>query len=138
MLLEIIEQEKEIAERLDEVANHLIIIRNNRTYLVFPVGDREVVRFTIERAIKKGFDVLVAVFEAKMKSLSPEEMKTYKYGDVLKDEKAKDCVVIWGIEKESNYRVYVIYEREGRKLKEVKRLENEDFDRVRGYLTFMG
>jgi hypothetical protein len=143
-LLRQIEIEKRFAEKLisnkRDVMPHLVVFKGSAIIPIF-VPDGDILSEMIKSVISEGFDMLVVSFEGKMKELPKSEfkeyMKTYRYGEILKDSKSIDVVVIWGIEKETNYRCLNVYIK-GEKLSLHMKFENESFDRVIGRLSFIG
>jgi len=138
-LLKLIEFEKEMCEK--GVRLPRVILRKKGTKelaSVFIVGTRESVKEVIRKALSSDINLLIVVFEARYKEFEREEFKSYEYGDLAKDEEAKDVVIIWGIEKDENYRVFNVYEDKINKLELIKSFEEKEFDNVLGELSFFG
>lgn len=146
-LIEQLDFEKNFAENFEEVKPHIAVFRGNNAYPIFFVGGEEIrgwIKNTLDMIKKTMFDMLICVFEGKMNKFKLENMskeefiENYKYGKVLNDETSKDVVLIWGIEKDTNYRAYRVYERKDKVLTLIQNLEDEKFDEIVGNLTFMG
>jgi len=135
-LLKIIEKEKEMCEKGIRLPRVIFRNKGNKELNVFLIiGGREEI---ISRALSTNIDLLIVVFEARYKKFDKEKFKEYKYGDLSNDKKAKDVVIIWGIEKDENYRVFNVYEDKINKLELINSFEKEEFDNVLGELSFFG
>ena len=138
-LLKIIEKEKEMCEKGIRLPRVIFRNKGNKELNVFLImGGREEIKEILSRALSFNIDLLIVVFEARYKEFDKEKFKEYKYGDLSKDKKAKDVVIIWGIEKGENYRVFNVYEDKINKLELINSFEKEEFDNVLGELSFFG
>jgi hypothetical protein len=139
------EYEKIFAEKAIEAGEtlvpHLVIFKGDAIVPIFS-PEREAIIKVLRAVLTTDFDMLIVSFEGYMREVKGEDleeyMKRYKYGDVQKDKSSMEVVVIWGIEKKTNYRCVNIYKKEGGKLSLFEKFENDDFDRVMGSLSFMG
>jgi hypothetical protein len=140
-----LEYEKVFSEKTIEAGEtiipHLVIFKGDTIVPIFSPEREDIIK-VLRAVLTTEFDMLIVSFEGYMREVKEEKLeeytKRYKYGDVQKDKSSIEVVVIWGIEKKTNYRCVNIYKKEGSKLSLLHKLENEDFDRVMGNLSFMG
>jgi len=117
-----VEEVSKIARRIvkksgDHLPMVFALIEKKLTYVpVITVGTnpRVAIKAAIESFREIGADWIVVVITARYKTMKPEEIRKYKRGDLQKDVKAKDILMISGYRRDGRqyHKTYEIVEME--------------------------
>ncbi|MEM5866346.1 MAG: hypothetical protein QXG39_00300 [Candidatus Aenigmatarchaeota archaeon] len=152
-LIETLEIEKRLVEKIKKskefVLPHFLVQGEDGKFKIIYVVIEDkrnyptILSEWLRRLLLEKWKLFIFTFEARMKKIDCSEgfekaLEKYRYGELQNDVDAIDCIVIWGIEKDENYRTFRIYEVQDESLKLVEEFENEEFDKVCGRLSFLG